>query len=1156
MTERHRRPASPPPPSSLATEVTAPFVPSAGQGAPRQDAQRAQGDQAYWESVLAGGGPPLRPYGIVRADDTAGSERTRFEGGRERAERLAGLATQAPFQMPDGLQGRLVVLATALAAYLHRVTGNHEVLLGLPVATRSAARARASGPLAEQLFLRVKLEGGDSFAVLAARVRSALREALLRGHGYTGDRQLEYASLHLLPAPPGASAGAVALAPGPAHGDGDADRGVPGRLLGLVVHDFAQAPLEIALDFHRATFGEAVRRRATSHFVRVLDALAAGPEAIIDAVDLLEEPERAEVLRAAEGADSGTDAPDLLVQLAGQARRRPGQRAVEAHDGNLTFAELEARSNQLARRLRKLGVVRESLVGVALPRGAGELVALLATLKAGGAYVPIDPTHPVDRVRVILEDATPEVLIAPPGSALAAAAPAGTRHLRFDDLAATTAGEDASPLPEVSGRRELAYLLFTSGTTGRPKGVEVLRGALANFLRSMAHTPGLEEHDRLLAVTTTTFDIAGLELFLPLWVGATVVIADRETTADPRRLREALERRSITMMQATPTAWRLLIESGWKGDGRLRMLCGGEGLPPELAARLLERGGALWNMYGPTETTIWSTADRVEQAGGRITIGRPIDGTQVYVLDSALRLVPVGVVGQLFIGGEGLARGYRGRPELTARAFLPSPFGGAGQRLYGTGDLGRLLPDGRFECLGRADHQVKVRGFRIEPAEVESALRAVPGVQEVVVLAAAHGGGEPVLAAYWVGEADRASLLEQARRMLPSYMVPSAYMRLEALPLTTSGKVDRNALPPPEPEEVTLASLVRPRSDLEAWLAAIWSDVLGVDAVGVDQDFFSLGGTSLLAIQARARIERELGVELPLRVFFECPTVLGVAGKIERPVADDGPIVVRLRRGREGLAPLFCLAGVQLYQDLAMALEGERAVFGMHVPVRYDPAREPCPGVPEIARLYVELIRRHRPEGPYVLAGLCFGGIVAFEVARQLEAAGQRVPVVAVFDGHMPGAMRIDQLGRLRGVLRKGLREPMATLARLGQKAKRWSGPAPAPSGGGQGASVGKARAELLIDGPEADAQGLRYGAHAGRIDGQLLIFRATGRVWPPWIELAPDLGWGAHATRLQAFDIAGEHLDIMRGQHARTVAAALDAAMQAAATSGGGRSP
>ncbi|HEY3595351.1 MAG TPA: AMP-binding protein, partial [Polyangiaceae bacterium] len=522
---------------------------------------------------------------------------------------------------------------------------------------------------------------------------------------------------------------------------------------------------------------------------------------------------------------------------------------------------------------------------------------------------------------------------------------------------------------------------------GRPKGVEITRGAFGNFLSSMAHTPGLADTDRILAITTTSFDIAGLELFLPLWVGATVVIADRETARDPRLLRRRLESDRITMLQATPATWRLLLEAGWSGDGKLRMLCGGEALSPTLADRLLAAGGELWNVYGPTETTVWSSLEKIQPGYDRITIGKPIDETQMYILDESMNPVAAEQEGEIWIGGAGLARGYQSRPELTAERFVQNPHGPPGDRIYRTGDLGRQRTDGRFECLGRLDHQVKIRGYRIELGEIETVFRGVPGVLESLVVADQREDRDPRLVAYWVGAAERDALIEAATARLPPYMVPSAYVPLQAFPINTNGKIDRKRLPQPEATVDPKSTRLKPRTDNEARIAATWCDVLGLSQVPVDRSFFTLGGTSVLAVQLLSRMEQELSIDLSLQAFFEEPTVAGMAARIGKQFSPDDPIVVWLRRGQTSAAPLFCLFGVNLYQDLALSLEGDRRVLGAHVPFRYVPGRDPRPRLEAIAQKYLAIIRRYQERGPYHLLGLCFGGIVAYEVGRLLEAA-------------------------------------------------------------------------------------------------------------------------------------------------------------------------
>ena len=842
---------------------------------------------------------------------------------------------------------------------------------------------------------------------------------------------------------------------------------------------------------------------------------------------------------------------DLVDVFAENVRRRGHWTAVEAGADALSYAQLDRLANQLAHRLLSLGVGRESRVGVSLPRGLTELVALLATLKAGAAYVPLDPSNPLARLSAIVEDAAPQALIVHSTSPLVSTATNVEGVIVLDDLVEATLGYRTTPPQLVYDPAQLAYVLFTSGSTGRPKGVEVTRGAFGNFLQSMAHTPGLAEHERLLAVTTTSFDIAGLELFLPLWVGATVVVADRETARDPRLIRKLLETADVSVMQATPATWRLLLEAGFRGDGKLRMLCGGEALSPELARRLLQVGGELWNMYGPTETTVWSTLARITPDQERINIGRPIDHTKVYVLDEAMRPVEIGHEGELWIGGRGVARGYCGRPDLTAERFVQDPFGAPGERLYRTGDLGRALPDGSFECLGRLDHQVKIRGFRIETGEVESALRSVPGVDEALVIAEQCEGAEPRLLAYWVGTAERDALVEAARRLLPVYMMPAAYAHLSVFPLNSSGKIDRKQLPAPEPLELTAGATEHPRTDSESRIAAIWRDVLGLTAVSVEQDFFALGGNSELALRVVARLSEEIGVELSLASFFQQPTVRGIAERLDRIYAPDEPVVVFLHRGASERPPLWCLFGIAVYQELAHTLPNDRSVIGVHVPFRYLTQEGRQPTIEELAQRYVSVLQREQPHGPYYLLGLCFGGIVAYEAARLLEAAGEVVGFVTVLDAVLPSAVKVDQFARLRSHLQR-LRSAPLELGRLLQRGgkklasrvgfhfRAVAPDVPLPHQG---------EGELPVDGPAIDAAVERFAARATRLGSPLLIVRATREPSPDWVTLEPDLGWSRLAEQVTVLDVPAEHLGILRAPHVQLLADAIEFGLERSLT-------
>ena len=569
-----------------------------------------------------------------------------------------------------------------------------------------------------------------------------------------------------------------------------------------------------------------------------------------------------------------------------QAARTPGRAAVEADDGRLDYAGLDRRAAALAAALRARGVGPETRVGIFVERSAEMLVALLGVLKAGGAYLPLDPAYPADRIAYILEDSGARLVLVQAATRELLPAVDGVEAVLLDAAEADSV-RVAPPLdsqgPAVDPEN-LAYVIYTSGSTGRPKGVQVPHRAVVNFLHTMRERPGLRADDVLLAVTTLSFDIAGLELFLPLTVGATVVVAGRETAADARLLAERIASCGATVVQATPATWRMLLAAGWGGRPALRALCGGEALDGELARRLRPLVAELWNLYGPTETTIWSTAQRVESPDGPPPIGRPIGNTRVYVLDEALDHAALGVEGELCIAGDGVARGYLGRPELTAERFVPEP-GADGAAMYRTGDLVRIGERGEIRYLGRMDHQVKVRGFRIELGEIEAALARHPAVRQAVVAAREDGTGERALVAYLaagegglppVGEL-RAALAEA----LPEYMVPGAFVELPSFPLTPNGKVDRRALPAPGRAERLrgAAGYAPPRTALEEVLCATWAEVLDVDRVGVRDDVLDLGAHSVMAAQVLARLEM-LRVPLALRDVFDAPTVEGFAAVI------------------------------------------------------------------------------------------------------------------------------------------------------------------------------------------------------------------------------------------------------------------------------------
>jgi amino acid adenylation domain-containing protein len=761
-------------------------------------------------------------------------------------------------------------------------------------------------------------------------------------------------------------------------------------------------------------FETATIERLAAHFQSLLAGIVRAPEQRLSLLPLLTEAERSVVLTEWSG-ETREFARDRCVHelFAEQAARTPDAVAVVYEDQQLTYRELNDRANQLAHYLQTLGVGPDSLVGICVERSIEMMVGLLGVMKAGGAYVPLDPQYPVDRLAFMLADAGVAVLLTQQHLTRKQASDADRTaaervHLPQQVVyldsswALISTGSSDNPVARVSPAN-LAYVIYTSGSTGRPKGVMVSHAALLNFLTDMQQCPGLQAADTLLSVTTLSFDIAGLELFLPLIAGARVVIAGGEATADPTALMTLLAEHAVTVMQATPATWRMLIEAGWEGADELRVLCGGEALSVALADQLAVRGGEVWNLYGPTETTIWSARWPVKKQPlathiQSVLIGKPIANTQCYVLDAEMGLAPVGVSGELYIGGDGLARGYFKRPELTAERFVPDPHSTTpGARLYRTGDVVRWRDEGDLEYVRRADQQVKLRGFRIELGEIEAALGEHETVgQSVVVLR--DESGDKRLVAYvvpanstraaevdaglaltaksagpatendeWsandarpakaanVREGAAAEWRQHLRERLPEYMVPAAFVVLDHMPLTPNGKVDRKRLPAPELDRQQLEKqYVGPRTVIEDVVAGIWQEALALERVGVHDNFFELGGHSLLATRLISRIRLAFNVELPLRTLFEFPTVAGFAACVEseRPAERLvlGPPLRRVERDQE--LPLSFAQQRLWFLD---QLEPESAAYNMPAAVRLSGRLEPV----VLGEALNEVVRRH-----------------------------------------------------------------------------------------------------------------------------------------------------------------------------------------------------
>lgn len=766
-----------------------------------------------------------------------------------------------------------MVLLSAFGVLLHRYSGDTDIAIGSAVANRHRAEVQnVVGFFANNLVLRVDLSGRPTVRELIGRVRAMAMQSYAHQEmpfdmlvdEVGAQRALDHSPLFQVMFVLHTAGDARFELPGCTGEAVDLPLEVARYDLVMDVHD-APTGLKVYFEYRNELFEAATIVRMMSHLSRVLQQMVDRPLATIDELILMGDQEAGTVLlrwnRTGLAGGAGHTLHGLFEE---QARRRPDAPALLFGDEQVDYATLNARSNRLAHHLRSLGVGPGSLVGILLERSVEMVVAMLAVLKAGGAYVPLDPAFPGERIEFMMADAALAVVVTQSGLA-ATLGQGAPRTVCMDAEAPLLERQPAQDPCAAAVDTDLAYVIYTSGSTGRPKGVMVEHRSVVNFLASMRAEPGLVETDRFVSVTTLSFDIAGLEIHGPLTTGAVVVLAPREVTLDGQRLAQLLQYSQATVLQATPSTWRLLIDSGWQGHAGLKMLCGGEGLPRDLAGRLISMGGELWNMYGPTETTIWSTIARIEDVSGPVPIGRPIANTQVYVLESSGLPAPIGVGGELYIGGDGLARGYLNRPELTAEKFVALDIPGVGRaRLYRTGDVVRWLPSGQLEFFGRRDHQVKLRGFRIELEEIEAVLATHPGVGANVVQVREDIPGDQRLVAYVVS-ADRVPFVDgdaraTLRARLPEYMIPNLFVVLDELPLTPNGKVDRNALPAPSAGAASArAEFVEPESEIEREMARIWSALLSIDRVGATDNFFDLGGHSMLVLRAIAEVERRCG---------------------------------------------------------------------------------------------------------------------------------------------------------------------------------------------------------------------------------------------------------------------------------------------------------
>lgn len=780
----------------------------------------------------------------------------------------------------------------------------------------------------------------------------------------------------------------------------------------LVLSVKAGNQLALSLEYDVQRFNQSFIEQLLNHCCTVLKSLPEQLDTPLSLLPLLTEKEQYKICHTWNDTFHNTDLEGSFLQyFQHYVRTTPASIAVVDSTQQLSYQQLDMYSNQVAHYLQKQGVKTGDFVALAMHRSVDMLVGLLGILKACACYIPIDPSYPLQRVHYMLENSATKFLLTQ--ASLSTQLPV-LPTVKVCIFSYKTLANYPSTVPVQSPKAsQLSYVIYTSGSTGKPKGVQISHRALQNFLLSMRDTLKIRTEDTLLAITTISFDIAALELYLPLIIGGKIVIAATEDTIDGGRLLSLIDQHQVKFMQATPATWHLLIAAGWQKNSLQTLLCGGEPLPQDLITQISLRNVTLWNMYGPTETTIWSTCHKISAIDKFISIGKPIANTATYVLDQHFKPVPVGVTGELYIGGTGISQGYLNRPELTAERFIKNPLDTAGgelTHLYRTGDWARYHANGELECLGRADSQVKLRGFRIELGEIEHVLTQYPEIKQAVVMI--HGEQkEQTLIAYYTHctEAEPlniAALQQFLQDYLPRYMLPSRFILLDKLPLTPNGKIDRRALPKPDTEQATHHDIILPRNPLELKLCRIWQEVLARSHIGVTDNFFDLGGHSLIAIRLINQISKHFQQHLPLTALFKHPTIAQLAYILQNEGIQYQPSnIVTLRSGKNRSHPFFCIhpigGHVYAYLPFVQGLENNNFVYGVQA-LGFNQQETPFTDISAMANYYLQQIETKYITGTYQLIGWSLGGVVALEMARQLTEQGKEVGLVCLLDSYLP----------------------------------------------------------------------------------------------------------------------------------------------------------
>lgn len=857
--------------------------------------QDLQSAMSYWKKQLGGELPNLE----LPTDQARGVRQT-FTGGTHRFTISKDL-TKALEELSRQEDATLfMTLLTAFYLLLHRYSGQDDILVGIPTANRNHPELEnLIGVFINTLVIRVILTVDPSFRELLRVVRKTSLEAYAH-QDFPYEKLLEELKVKRdLNRPPlfqvvfnlQNSPMPKLEMPGLETAFIEIDRGVSQFDLTLMISR-NEGQCEATVEYNADLFNRTTVTKMFRFFQEFLEYGITQLDSPISKLQLVTREELHHIVFELNQTMMSFPREKCIHQLIEeQAEHTPDAIAIIDDQTQITYSKLDQNVNELATYLQTLGVGPEIRVGILMRKSFRIIEALLAVLKAGGAYVPIHISTPTERIQFILKDANVKVLLTNIDPGPMDEFQGSIVNLNDENFLSES---DSSHLQNIVSSESLAYIIYTSGSTGEPKGVMVNHSSLVNFLWSMRNSPGMNEDSVILALASISFDPSTLELFLPLMVGAKVVIASEEMTTNPLLLIETIIRHDINVLQATPATWQLLLDTGWTGKSAMKALCGGDVLTRKMANQILERVDNLWNVYGPTETTVWSTICQIHKGDNTITIGMPIANAQIYILDRYFQIVPVGVIGELHIAGEGVTRGYLNNPQLTREKFIPNIFNSKhGSKLYKTGDLARYLPDYAIEILGRMDDQVKVQGHRMELGEITSILLQHPLVNDGIVITRTEISGDKRLVAYFVPKhdpsPDTAALREFMGKKLPDYMIPSFFVSMDSLPLTPNGKIDRKSLPVPG-DINQLSGYVAPRNEEEEIMVNIWQSVLFVEQVGIHDNFFDLGGASIQSIQIVAKANM-YGYQISVETLFEYQTVAELVAHIKRNYIKDNSTV-------------------------------------------------------------------------------------------------------------------------------------------------------------------------------------------------------------------------------------------------------------------------